>query len=664
MKSFGLVCVTLWSVFCTPSAAIPTGSYSITAEESIDRSDGAELVVNIVDDRSTKTAPILLPARVIITASDGSHPDGSGHGVYDDGRFFIEGTFSVSTVPGNTKINLTRGPNYVPLEFSIEAKAGKRLLVEVRLHRWFSIEDHGWYGGDNHVHAQHDDTASVKSGLDYTALQGRANGLSFITEAGSNVSYDGLSQISTPAFLLRYAGEIRPGCYAGHVNTPGITQPLSRDVLDAAMKAPLPVLSVTRAVHDLGGITIHTHPLMPPHQLHWMGAAELFSDAVLGQCTDLVDVDSKLTELLWFSVLNLGNKTGCSGSTDSALGRLHTLSPGDRRVYCRANSLTYPAMVDAMREGRTFATNGGPLFPLFTIDSNEPGAVLSTEQGKNHEARLEIHALYPIVSAILYRNGNPEKTFDLDGQSGKNVLNYAFAEREKAWYVARVQDNQGNWAITSPVYFEVQNPPKDVPKAAVLLEINNCTRFAQLRRDFFAHFMVTVSPDDRLVSIELRRNGQTTRRFTVDEGNQLTSGKTPVTEMFGEYGPGWIWHPTVEKAVHFQADWPVTETGWYAVHATTAQGRQLHSDAVYYDRANPNSHELSVARMTGPDTEFSLWGYGAEMPITNIQLPFEGDHWWYPGSTYYRIKASFAEQDYVHSGGNKEVEALFKMATP
>ena len=50
-----------------------------------------------------------------------------------------------------------------------------------------------------------------------------------------------------------------------------------------------------------------------------------------GVVFDALDVDGQARELLWFAVLNLGNRVACSSSTDCALGRRSTPSPGDRR---------------------------------------------------------------------------------------------------------------------------------------------------------------------------------------------------------------------------------------------------------------------------------------------------------------------------------------------
>ena len=139
--------------------------------------------------------------------------------------------------------------------------------------------------------------------------------------------------------------------------------------------------------------------------MHWMGAAEVLSDAVLGQCADALDLDGQASELLWFAVLNLGNRVAASSYTDCALGRRSTPSPGDRRVYCRAGELTYPAIVDAIRRGHTFATNGGPLFPFATIDGKGPGETLEPGGDRRHELRAEVRCLYPLKSARLYRRG-------------------------------------------------------------------------------------------------------------------------------------------------------------------------------------------------------------------------------------------------------------------
>ncbi|MFC5649688.1 CehA/McbA family metallohydrolase [Paenibacillus solisilvae] len=639
--------------------------YERIGEEETAVAGHAEITVDIVEETADRQGNIPLAARVIVTASDGSHPDGSTQGVYSDGRFFADGTFSVTVPPGNTDVIIRNGPNYVPLVFTVNAVIGQRIHLRAILSRWFSPEERGWYSGDNHVHSQHDRTAKMKTGLSYTALQGRANGLSYITESGSHVSYDNIEQLSTDDFLLTYARELGAGCYVGHFITPGISAPLSNEDLDVASKHPFPGRAITERVHQLGGVVTYTHPLTPPHQLHWMGATEAISHAVLGQCADLFDVDSKATELLWFSFLNLGNKIACSSYTDSTLERINTLTPGDRRVYCHSSEFSYPAIIEAMRQGRTFATNGGPLYAFFTINGLQVGETIALNENDSYTAQAEIRSLYPVKKVELYRKGLAVEQFYPEPTNGVLNIAHVFQETETSWYLLRVEDERGNWCITSPIYFESSQASARPSSAALLFEISNHGRFVYLRREFFAHLIITVSPDQALSEVQLRKDGQLYKRFLPEMGSVFSSDKMPVTEMEkgSGYGPGWIWCPESEGEFHFKADYPVTESGWYSVHAITTEGASLDSDALYFDCNNPNSHELTFAKLWSQDTRFELWGYGEEMPLKDIKEPYE-DRWWYPDNACWRVRATFGNHTHELQGEHPFSAAVTSYVIP
>src|SRR5690606_16581293 len=134
-------------------------SHHEVAEEPLGRETGmAELAVEVEDARATASRPMPLPVRVIVTASDGTHPDGPGRGPSAGGGLCAEGAFTVAVPPGAARRSIRSGPDYEPLEVAVEAKPDHRARVRARLHRWFAPEDRGWYAGDNHVHAQHDAT--------------------------------------------------------------------------------------------------------------------------------------------------------------------------------------------------------------------------------------------------------------------------------------------------------------------------------------------------------------------------------------------------------------------------------------------------------------------------------------------------------------------------
>src|SRR5690606_32398245 len=132
------------------------GKLQSTWDEKVaEGTSGKQHAVIVVEASDAADRQQALPLRVIVTASDGSYPDGSGRGIYSDGRFFADGRFEVSAPPGKTRIVLSSGPNYIPLEISLNAEAGREHRISARLAQWFSPEALGWYAGDNHVHVKH-----------------------------------------------------------------------------------------------------------------------------------------------------------------------------------------------------------------------------------------------------------------------------------------------------------------------------------------------------------------------------------------------------------------------------------------------------------------------------------------------------------------------------
>lgn len=629
--------------------------FQVLGKEGFEKMDKGLIEVEILD--TEKLFP--LPARVIATASDGKKIDVVGRGLYSDGRFYVEGKFSLESPPGETEINIYCGPNYLPLDMKISVKAGEKILIRAKLKKWFSPEREGWYCGDNHLHTRHDPTGDIKVDEHYTALQARAEGLDYITESDGKWGFE--EELSRADFLFRSASEIHTGVFTGHANTPGIENPIPNEELSKMRRTVLPFQYLCEIVHKLGGAVIYTHT-SPLPRLHWMGATESLCDAILGKCADAFDISNRAEELIWFAILNLGNKVAVSGSTDAVLLRKETIPPGARRVYAKAGKLDYKSIVDAIREGRTFATNGGPIFPFLNIEGKEVGEVIEIGAKYKYRGKLEIHHLHPLKSVEIIRKGRiyadllKEAEFVSYSQYTTSFI-FDIEEGESAWYIARVEDERGNWAITSPIYFS--KPNSQNPRASLIaMEIGNFTRLCELRPQFYAHIIITTSLG-KLKRVLLMRDGEILREFSPEGGNFTPSGKLPVMEMDGEYQEGWVWHPNPVRAFHFQADYPMDKSGWYKVIVETENGK-MSSDEIYFDGENPKSQQVSLLNLKSEKMELRLWGYGEEMAIRDIRIPFEGDHWWYPQNEFWEIEALFEGHRYLYSGGYEKAREKFK----
>ena len=231
------------------------------------------------------------------------------------------------------------------------------------------------------------------------------------------------------------------------------------------------------------------------------------------------------------------------------------------------------------------------------------------------------------------------------------------------WLSARAEDESSSWAITSAIYVERSDKaPKRTPqaKSACILQIANATRFIELRKQFFAHAIVTVDRDRTIDAIELIRDGAIVASVTPKQTPPAIS-KTPTTELRGEYETGWVWHPNTNAPTHFQGDWPVTRAGWYGVKAMVEDGSVVESDLVYFDAAHSNSHAIFSASLRGHDASVRWWGYGEEMPLADITLPFKGDHWWYPKATFWELKTVFdGERKIAGGAGFPDARDLFR----
>ena len=236
-----------------PAMAQAASRLNVVKTESIP-GDDAELQIEVVEQGTGGESTNRLPARVTITDSGKKHPDGSGRGVYADGRFFVDGQFTVKVPAGETQVLIQCGPHTVPLDEKVTAVKGAGTQLRVSMERWFDPQKLGWYCGDNHVHTQHDRKTAIRVGPEYTALQARANDLAFITEADTEITSEMGREYDTETFLYRAAPEIRPGPFVGHLNTPGISHPLPPDRYQQLVKRPLPRQSLHAAVAGRGSV--------------------------------------------------------------------------------------------------------------------------------------------------------------------------------------------------------------------------------------------------------------------------------------------------------------------------------------------------------------------------------------------------------------------------
>ena len=115
--------------------------------------------------------------------------------------------------------------------------------------------------------------------------------------------------------------------------------------------------------------------------------------------------DHIATSRVWHRILNCGFKIPVVGGEDSISNLYRTALVGVNRTYAYLGArLDWQGWIEAIRKGRTFATNG-PLLE-FNIDGKEEGEEIHLPaQGKRVSVRARMISIVPVEKAEILNNG-------------------------------------------------------------------------------------------------------------------------------------------------------------------------------------------------------------------------------------------------------------------
>ena len=187
---------------------------------------------------------------------------------------------------------------------------------------------------------------------------------------------------------------------------------------------------------------------------------ELVADAVLGDLDALEVVclwsDETATTQVWHRFLNLGIPVAPSAGTDVMNNFFRTMAVGTTRVYAMTGGqLNWPAYMAALREGRTFVTNGP--FPDFRLAGAGPGGVVAAGSAS---WTLDLSSASGVERVEVLVNG--EVAWQSGGLDGPGFLRYegTLDLPEGGWVAVRAVGGNTEWpsmasypfAHTAPIW--------------------------------------------------------------------------------------------------------------------------------------------------------------------------------------------------------------------
>ncbi|MGY8693801.1 MAG: CehA/McbA family metallohydrolase [Verrucomicrobiia bacterium] len=408
-----------------------------------------------------------------------------------------DGTFSVNLEARDGYIlHIVRGLEYERKPIAINLKNKEGAVSETyTLKRVIHMKEQGWMSGDSHVHNLTPKGAAWQQRIvdvNYVHLM-------FMGDVYNQVKdhvHGRESAVSKDGWFVDVSQEQRDA-NMGHLSTfmmKDHVHPLKRATgTGPEVEAPNEPLNweVADYVHDQGGFVFHAHYLI------WPGYGSAWSSA-LGKLDGIewlspdswslqtntrqkIDVNGfgKINSAeLWYHMLNCGIRLPLSGGTDK-MGRTWIVG-GKNRFYAKVNDWSWEGMMDGLKKGRTFVTNG-PLL-LVTANGQEIGAELKSDAASmDVKLNIKMTSEKPVDVVELIRNGKVEKTWSVspNGKSFESSIDLTF--ETSGWCAVRVKSKEPYWdnwgrrksltaAHTSPFYITLKNTlPADSNSARYMI---------------------------------------------------------------------------------------------------------------------------------------------------------------------------------------------------
>ena len=456
------------------------------------RSGTGVLRGRVVDENGEPTA-----ARIMLLAADGRAytEDGGFHRMmWVNKRHYAhtDGTFEIEVPAGPVSVEAMRGFEYLPAAANADVSPDGTTEVALRLERLGGLaplHTLGWYASDMHVHDLHEGRFGLTQEMFFRQLEADdvrvANALIHMDGTKLMGRWDDLTgepyELSTDDRVLYYTQEFR-GSY-GHVALLGLQRfitPLIGGARGTPYAADVLKLEHIDAAYEQGGIAGFVHPYNGPVDTpQRAAAADIPVHVALGRGDffDVVSIASLEMESaeMYYRLLNCGFRIAASGGTDNFSDVWLDPSGGTARTYVHVDGappLTFGAWLDAVRDERTFGTNGPLLFLgvghsiLGAETMLEPGGEMTLEADDDAtlDVRLAVASIAPLDRVELIVNGvvaHAWETAELaaDAPSGTWQLATSVELPSSGWIAARaigppspLIGDAFAFAQTSPVY--------------------------------------------------------------------------------------------------------------------------------------------------------------------------------------------------------------------
>ena len=440
--------------------------------------------------------------RIFVTGADGLAYAPDNAWMYADDSFdrserpfeahyFDTSGASEFTVPaGEVEVDVMRGFENHFEQRRVEVTADSITQLSVRVRPLFgeSSATPNWVSGDVHVHMNY--AGTYRNTPTHLVEQAAAENLAIVEDLVVNkeqripdMAYFSpqLDPASTADHLLLHGQEFHTS-YWGHLGLLNLTRNLILPGYAAYPNTAAASLypanaNVADMAHEQGALVGYVHPFdsFPDPAKDASLTAELPADVALGK-VDYIEVvgfsDHKSTAEVWYKLLNCGFRLPTAAGTDFMGNYASLRGPvGLNRVYAQmpAGPLKIGPWLDAIKAGRTFATNG-PLL-TFWLGEQPIGGEVRLEKKQEVRFSAKLFSIVPLDHLQIVCNGRTARELAMDRERTSAHVDGSILLEASGWCVLRAFSDKAEYpvldlypyATTSPVYVSVADVPVHSP---------------------------------------------------------------------------------------------------------------------------------------------------------------------------------------------------------
>jgi hypothetical protein len=342
------------------------------------------------------------------------------------------------TLPAGTyDVSYSSGPEYQPGRAVLDVTGTRDAVIDVRLRRWIDPAAYGYYSGDHHVHAagcSHYQNPTQGVGPEDMMRQVRGEALNVGAVLTWGPCYYHQKQffsgtdhpLSSVDRLLHYDVEVSgfPSSHAGHLVLLGLTDQdyPGATRIEGWPSWDLPILqwaarqkAVVGFAHSGWGLESKSRDL-PNYEMpafDGIGANEYIIDVTHPGAVDFIsaaDTPYPWELNIWYHTLNVGFRTRISGETDFPCITDERVGAG--RTYAKLDRLTYRGWLDAVRDGRSYVSDGVTHLMDFAVNGVAVGSgsgEVAMPRGATAHVTVQAAALLNAVPDVPLRDRAPDE---------------------------------------------------------------------------------------------------------------------------------------------------------------------------------------------------------------------------------------------------------------